>query len=92
MSSFQSSTVLKYLQQIEAQVSVNPLGDPHAPACLPPGNPPQSAAIELHVESGLPSNVQYDGVVVHDWSSDGRLVRYRVYVDKVLPSSDPDYI
>jgi len=59
---------------------------------LPPGNPPQSAAIELHVESGLPSNVQYDGVVVHDWSSDGRLVRYRVYVDKVLPSSDPDYI
>jgi ketosteroid isomerase-like protein len=51
-----------------------------------------SAAIKIHVESGPPSNVQYDGVVVHDWSGDGRLVRYRLYVDEVLPSSDPDHI
>ena len=51
-----------------------------------------SAAIEIHVESGPPSNVQYDGVVVHNWSSDGLLVRYRLYIDEVLPSSDPDYI
>jgi hypothetical protein len=32
-----------------------------------------SAAIEIHVESGPPSNVWCDGVVVHDWSSEGRL-------------------
>ena len=54
--------------------------------------PESTAAVEIHVESGPPSNVQYDGVVVHDWSSDGRLVRYRLYVDEVLPSSEPDHI
>lgn len=55
-----------------------------------------TAAIEIHVESGPPSNVQYDGavvhdwsVVVHDWSSEGRLVKYRLYVDEVLPSAEP---
>jgi hypothetical protein len=47
-----------------------------------------SAAVEIHVDSGPPSNVQYFGVVVHDWSSGGRLTKYRLYVDEMLPSID----
>ena len=48
-----------------------------------------SAAIEIHVESCPPSNVWCDAVVVHDWSSKGRLSKYRLYVDEVLLSLDP---
>ena len=40
-------------------------------------------AIEIHVDSGPPSNVLYDGVVVHHWNDKGRLVRYQLYVDEV---------
>ena len=45
-----------------------------------------SAAVEIHVDSGPPSNVQYLGVVVHDWNKGGRLTKYRLYVDEILPS------
>jgi hypothetical protein len=48
-----------------------------------------SAAVEIHVESGPPSNVRYDGVVVHNWNREGHLIKYRLYVDEVLPSADP---
>ena len=47
-----------------------------------------SAAVEIHVDSGPPSNVQYFGVVVHDWNREARLTKYRLYVDEVLPSID----
>jgi ketosteroid isomerase-like protein len=46
----------------------------------------RAAAIEIHVESGPPSNVMYDGVVVHEWDDADRLIRYRLYVDDVVPS------
>lgn len=45
-----------------------------------------SAAVEIHVDSGPPSNVRYFGVVVHDWSKEGRLLKYRLYIDEILPS------
>jgi hypothetical protein len=40
-------------------------------------------AIEINVDSGPPSNVLYDGVVVHHWNDEGRLARYQLYVDEV---------
>ncbi|HEV3213888.1 MAG TPA: nuclear transport factor 2 family protein [Acidimicrobiales bacterium] len=48
----------------------------------------RAAAIEIHVESGPPTNVMYDGVVVHDWDDTDRLIRYRLYIDEVVPASD----
>jgi len=44
------------------------------------------AAVEIHVESGLPMNVMYDGVVVHEWNNADKLPRYRLYVEEFLPS------
>ena len=49
----------------------------------------RAAAIEIHVESGPPTNVMYDGVVVHEWDDADRLVRYRLYIDEVVSSRDP---
>jgi ketosteroid isomerase-like protein len=43
----------------------------------------QVAAAEIHVDSGAPSNIHYDGIVVHHWSDQERLVRYRLYIDEV---------
>jgi hypothetical protein len=40
-------------------------------------------AIEIHVDSGPPSNVLYDGVIVHHWSDEGRLTHHQLYVDEV---------
>ena len=40
-------------------------------------------AIEINVDSGPPSQVLYEGVVVHHWNDEGRLVRYQLYVDEV---------
>ena len=40
--------------------------------------PGRAAAIEIHVDSGPPSNVMYDGVVVHEWNEADQLVRYRL--------------
>jgi hypothetical protein len=54
--------------------------------------PSSIAAIEIHVENGPPSNAKNDGVVIHHWSSDGRLVRYRLYVDEVPPSPGSEQI
>jgi ketosteroid isomerase-like protein len=48
----------------------------------------RSVAVEIHVESGPPSNVMYDGIVVHDWDEADQLARYRLYVDEVEPSKD----
>ena len=47
----------------------------------------RSVAVEIHVESGPPSNVMYDGIVVHDWDEADQLVRYRLYVDEVEPTN-----
>jgi len=47
-----------------------------------------SAAVEIHVDSGPPSNVQYFGVVVHDWNRGGRHAKHRLYVDEIVPSID----
>lgn len=47
----------------------------------------RSVAVEIHVESGPPSNIMYDGVVVHEWDDADQLIRYRLYVDEVVPSS-----
>lgn len=48
-----------------------------------------SVGVEVHVHSGPPSNVQYFGVVVHDWNSRDRLAKYRLYIDELIPSLDP---
>ena len=48
----------------------------------------RSVTIEIHVDSGPPSNVHYGGVVVHDWNEQGHLVRYRLYVDEVTPADE----
>jgi ketosteroid isomerase-like protein len=40
-------------------------------------------AIEIQVDSGPPSNLVYNGVVVHDWNEEGRLARSQLYVDEV---------
>lgn len=47
----------------------------------------RSVAVEIHVESGPPTNVMYDGVVVHEWDDADKLINYRLYVDEVVPSS-----
>jgi ketosteroid isomerase-like protein len=46
----------------------------------------RSAAVEVHVESGPPSEVMYDGVVIHEWDEADRLIRYRLYVDDGVSS------
>ena len=48
-------------------------------------------AIEIHVDTGSPSCVHYDGVVVHDWNDEGRLVRYHLYVDEVTSAEECRY-
>ena len=48
----------------------------------------RAAAIEIHVESGPPTNVMYNGVVVHDWDDTDHLIRYRLYIDEVVSSRD----
>jgi hypothetical protein len=45
-------------------------------------------AIEIHVDSGPPDNVLYDGVVVHHWNDEGRLARYHLYVDEVTSAEE----
>ena len=45
-------------------------------------------AIEIHVDSGPPSNVLYDGVVIHHWNDEGRLARYQLYVDEVTSAEE----
>jgi ketosteroid isomerase-like protein len=40
-------------------------------------------AIEIQVDSGPPSNLIYNGVIVHHWNDDGRLARSQLYVDEV---------
>ncbi|HEY6472442.1 MAG TPA: nuclear transport factor 2 family protein [Acidimicrobiales bacterium] len=42
-------------------------------------------AIEIQVDSGPPSNLIYNGVVVHHWNDEGRLARSQLYVDEVAP-------
>lgn len=46
----------------------------------------RTAAVEIHVESGPPSNVMHDGVVVHEWDDADRLIRFRLFIDEVVPS------
>ena len=41
-------------------------------------------AIEVQVDSGPPSNLIYNGVVVHHWNEEGRLARSQLYVDEVV--------
>ncbi len=43
----------------------------------------RKVAIEIHVDSGPPSNVLYRGVVVHHWSDEGRLTHHQLYVDEM---------
>lgn len=43
----------------------------------------QKVAIEIHVDTGPPSTVHYDGLIVHHWNGEGRLVRYQLYIDEV---------
>ncbi len=40
-------------------------------------------AMEIHVDLGPPSDLRYNGVVVHHWNDEGRLVRLQLYVDDV---------
>jgi hypothetical protein len=35
---------------------------------------------EIEVDAGPPSHERYRGTVIHDWSADSHLVRYRLYV------------
>ena len=46
----------------------------------------RTAAVEIHVESGPPTNVMYDGIVVHEWDDADRLLRYRLFIDEVVTS------
>ena len=39
-----------------------------------------TAVIEIEVDAGPPSHEWYRGTVIHDWSAEGRLVRYRLYI------------
>ena len=39
-----------------------------------------TAVIEIEVDAGPPSHEWYRGTVIHDWSADGQLVRYRLYI------------
>jgi hypothetical protein len=43
---------------------------------LPTGS---TAVAEIEVDAGPPSHEWYRGVVIHDWSDQGLLVRYRLY-------------
>ena len=45
-------------------------------------------AVGIHVHSGPPSDVHYDGVVVHHWNAEDRLTRYRLFVDEVAPADN----
>ena len=45
-------------------------------------------AIEIHVDSGPPSNVLYDGCVVHHWNDERHLARYQLYVDEVTSAQE----
>jgi hypothetical protein len=56
------------------------------------GNPDGKSDREI-IGRGIdcpPSNVRHDGDVVRNWNSDGRLVKYHLYADEVLTSSEPD--
>lgn len=44
-----------------------------------------NVAIEIHVDSGPPSDLLYNGVLVHHWNQDGLLERFQLYVDEVTP-------
>lgn len=46
----------------------------------------EKVAVEIHVDSGPPSNVLFNGVVVHQWNDEGRLTHYQLYVDEVTPA------
>jgi ketosteroid isomerase-like protein len=46
-------------------------------------------AIEIQVDSGPPSNLVYNGVVVHHWNDEGRLARSQLYVDEVASEEGP---
>jgi ketosteroid isomerase-like protein len=43
-----------------------------------------TAVAEIEVDAGPPSHEWYRGVVIHDWSDEGRLARYRLYVGDTL--------
>jgi ketosteroid isomerase-like protein len=43
----------------------------------------RNVAVEIHVHSGPPSNVHYDGIVVHHWNGEDQLTRYQLFVDEV---------
>jgi ketosteroid isomerase-like protein len=45
-------------------------------------------AIEIHVDSGPPSNLRYDGMVVNHWNDEGRLALYHLYVDEVTSAEE----
>ncbi len=45
-------------------------------------------ALEVHVDSGPPSDLLYNGVFVHHWNAEGRLARLQLYVDEATPESD----
>lgn len=45
-------------------------------------------ALEIHVDSGPPSDVSYSGVVVHQWNDEGLLDRYHLYVDEISSGED----
>lgn len=49
----------------------------------------EKVAVEIHVDSGPPSNVLYNGVVVHRWNDEGRLTHYQLYVDEVTSAEGP---
>ena len=44
-------------------------------------------AVEIQVDSGPPSNLIYNGVVVHHWNDEGRLARSQLYVDEVASAT-----
>jgi hypothetical protein len=46
----------------------------------------EKVAIEIHVDNGSPSNLLYNGVVVHRWNDEGRLTHHQLYVDEVIPA------
>jgi hypothetical protein len=44
---------------------------------------------EIEVDAGPPSREWYRGVVIHDWSEDGHLSRYRLYVGDTQRPDEP---
>lgn len=46
----------------------------------------RSVAVEVHVDYGAPSNLRYNGIVVHRWNEDGCLTHHQLYVDEVVPA------